>query len=344
MTGSEKKLERSSLIRLGADLIRLSMGLFHSYQAWQELGGKVAWVYERFAIMQALGWIFQRKSVPWILETSGIFFYEAATERKSIALSGVARTLELWAYRKCDVLICVTEVLKELLVEIAGIAPDKILVVPNGVDTARFDAALYHPQRLFDGLTIGFVGSLINWHRLDVLLHAMAELKQEGIHLNLVVVGDGPMREAWENEVQLLHLEDNVCFVGRVAWTEVPSYIAGFDLGYMGYSHLEMGKMYGSPLKLYEYMAMALPVVSSTCEDARDMIIDGQNGYLFEPGDKEDLKRVLLLAIRDQARWSEIGKAARRQVLEKASWRSRVEAMITAIEAILEAQGANPSA
>ena len=341
---SERKLEGSSLIRFGADIVRLVMGLFHSLEAWREMNGKVDWVYERFAVLQALGWIFQRKGVPWILETSGLFFYEAKIERKSVVLSGIVRIMELWAYRRCDVLVCVTEVLKELIIHTAGIPPEKVLVVPNGVDTARFDPSQHSPKRVWKGPTLGFVGTLVNWHRLDMLLVALAEVMHEGINLNLVVVGDGPMRRIWEAQARGLDLHGCVRFVGRVSWNDVPAYISGFDLGYMGNSPLEIGIMYHSPLKLYEYMAMERPVVASAYADAQQIIVQGQNGYLFEPGSKDDLKRALHLAYQDQARWQEMGKSARERVLEYASWKTRVQTMILGIERILEGQGANSPA
>jgi glycosyltransferase involved in cell wall biosynthesis len=341
---SENKLEKSFLVRLGADVIRLIMGLWHSLQAWRELHGKVDWVYERSAALQSLGWTLQSRKVPWILETNGLNFYEAKTERKSIVLSRIARFLELWSYHKCDVLICVTEELKELIVKVAGIPAQKILVVPNGVDTTRFHLGKHGPKRIFDRPVIGFVGALVRWHRLDVLLTALSESIQEGIEYNLVVVGDGPMLKTWEAQAQELELQGRVCFVGRVPWDEIPAYISGFDLGYAGNSPLDIGVMYHSPLKLYEYMAMARPVIASLYEDTREMISPGQHGYLFEPGNKDDLKRVLRRALQEQERWYAMGLAARERVIQEASWQMRVQNMIMGIERILEAQGAHPFA
>ena len=174
------------------------MGLFHSFKVWRQFHGKVDWIYERFATLQSLGWVLCMEGVPWILETNGLFYYEAKTERKSIVLSRVARILELWAYRHCDVLICVTDELKALIVEEAQISPQKILVMPNGVDTEQFDPDRCTPIHIFDEPTIGFVGALLNWQRLDILLEALAELLSMGIEFNLVVVGDGPMQKAWK--------------------------------------------------------------------------------------------------------------------------------------------------
>jgi len=332
---SEFWLNQSPLLRLGADLTRLVMGLFHGFKVWRQFHGKVDWIYERFATLQSLGWVFRKEGVPWILETNGLFYYEAKIERKSIVLSRVARILELWAYRHCDVLICVTDELKALIVEEAQISPRKILVMPNGVDTERFDPDRCTPIHIFDGPTIGFVGALLSWQRLDILLEALAELLSVGIEFNLVVVGDGPMQKAWKTQAEILGIEDRTRFLGRIPWDDVPAFISGFGLGYVGNGPLEIGKMYHSPLKLYEYMAMGLPVVASAYSDALEMVIPGENGYLFKPNDKEDLKRVLGQAYRDRSYWKEMGVAARKQVLEHASWISRVKKAQNEIERIL---------
>ena len=333
--GIEGRMRGSWLVRFGADLLRLAIGVWHSIRCWQELHGKVDWIYERFAVLQALGWTFQLRGVPWILETNGLIFYEAVTERKAIVLQTVARFLEIWAYRRCDVLVCITEELKQLIMEVGGIPGEKILVVPNGVDIAQFNPELHIPRQPAERITIGFVGALVYWHRLDVLLVALSEMVDD-FDFNLVIVGDGPMRKTWEEQTAKLGLQSRVRFTGQVPWDEVPAYISSFDLAYLGYSPLEIGKMYGSPVKLYEYMAMARVVISSACADALDMISPGKNGYLFEPADKDDLKRVLLGAYRARKRWPDIGAAARARVIEKASWTSRVQDMIARIERILE--------
>jgi glycosyltransferase involved in cell wall biosynthesis len=291
--------------------------------------------------LQSLGWVLRKEGVPWILETNGLFYYEAKTERKSIVLSRVARILEIWAYRHCNVLICVTDKLKALIVEKARISPTKILVMPNGVDTERFDPDRYTPIHIFDGPTIGFVGALLNWQHLDILLEALTELLSVGIEFNLVVVGDGPMQKTWKTQAEILGIEEHTRFLGRVSWDCVPAYISGFDLGYVGNGPLEIGEMYHSPLKLYEYMAMGLPVVASAYTDALEMVSPRKNGYLFKPNDKEDLKHVLWQAYHDRSYWGEMGTAARNRVLEHASWIARVKKAQDEIERILLANNSN---
>lgn len=317
--------------RVISDVVRLIMGQVNARRASLQLAGQVDWVYERFATLQSLGWIFQRRSIPWILETQGPFYYEAKEERNSLALQGLAKQLEIKAYRDCDVLICVTHALKDILIAEAGISPQKIVVIPNGVDVRFFDPTRYEPERLFQGFTIGFVGGLIGWQGLNILIEAISELKHEGFDIHATIVGDGKMRDAWQAMAKDLDVSDRVAFVGRVSRTDVPRYLAGFDLAYSGQMLLKMGKMYHSPLKLYEYMAMGKPVVATAFEDAKRSVREGYTGFLFPPGDKKRLKAILRDA-RDRYDLVEMGKRARAEIVEKHSWEVRVARMIKEIE------------
>jgi len=336
---SGRAISATVMHALAADLGRLSFRVLNSSRAWRHLGGRVDWVYERFSACQALGKKFQEHGVPWILETNGPFYEEAKAERKSMVLTGLARRLELDAYRRCDVLVCVSPTLKDIVCAEADIDRAKVVVVPNGVDTNLFDLQRHTAKRVFKGFTVGFVGGLLAWQGLDVLLHALAELREEqGIAIHLVVVGDGLMSKAWKNLASELKLEDRVTFVGRVNGDEVPSYIAGFDLGYSGQVRLQSGSMYHSPLKIYEYMAMGKPVLASAFDDARRVIREEQTGFLFAPGNKEDLKRSLIAAYHARERLTAMGVAARAEIVAHHSWAARVSFMTEEITAILKAR------
>jgi glycosyltransferase involved in cell wall biosynthesis len=322
-----------------ADLVRLGLGVLNSQRAWRELRGQVDWVYERLAVLQSLGLIFKRRGIPWILETNAPLFYEAKVDRESVVLSGLARWLEIRAYRKCDVLVCVSEALKEIVVRESGISPEKVIVVPNGVDTQRFDPERQEPRRVFAGFTVGFVGSLAAWQRLDDLLEVLRDLREEGLDLSLVVVGDGPMKTAWDAQAQRLGISSSVAFVGQVPWSQVPQYIAGFDLGYSGQASLQIGKMYLSPLKLYEYMAMAKPVVASAFEDAQRVVQEEETGFLFRAGNKDDLKGALFKAYHlPRTALPDMGRKARKEIVTHHSWEARVRKVTEDVERLLSAR------
>lgn len=336
--GTEKALASSAWRRVTADLLRVAMGAINTRQAWRELGGRVDWVYERFAVLQSLGWIFKRAGVPWILETNAPLFHEAKVDRQTLAFANLARRREIWAYQNCDALVCVSEALKEIVMAEAKLPPSKVLVMSNGVDTNVFDPSKYPAKRFYSKVVLGFVGALTAWQGLDLLVECMADLQAHDVELALVVVGDGPMRRSLEARVRNLGLAERVRFTGRVNAQDVPTYISGFDLGYSGQIPLKHGEMYLSPLKLYEYMAMAKPVVASAFEDARRVVKEGETGFLFQPGSREDLKRALLTAYRLRERLPEMGRKARTLVVNEHSWVARVRNMIHGVDRIVSSR------
>jgi glycosyltransferase involved in cell wall biosynthesis len=325
----------SKLKRFLADMVRLVMSYFNGWRARFELKD-VDLVYERFGSMQILGWRFKQVNIPWILETNSLFYYESTIDRQTMILSSLAKKIEEFAYRNCDVLVCISESLKKMVVDKLGIDPGKIIVVPNGVDTDIFNPELYKAKRIFSGPTIGFIGSLVGWKALDLLIESIAELREEKIFYNLVVIGEGLKRQAWEELVADLKLSSQVSFMGSISWLEVPKYIQGFDLGYSGQIPTKIGEMYDSPLKIYEYMAMACPVVASAYADAISLLEDKGTGYLFVPNDKQSLKDVLRTAYTEQKKWPEMGLKARTEIVQNYSWTSRIQKMIPEMESILK--------
>ena len=332
---SRQFLESNLLFRIISDIARMTLGLGHSVAAWVKLHNKVDWVYERYAVFQAMGWIFQKKGRLWIIETSALYFYEASTERKSIALVGIARLIEKFAYKKCDVLVCVSKALKETIINELGIQPQKIIVVPNGVDCEQFDPAGRTPIRFSAIATIGFVSALVKWHHLEILIGAIAEAKENGFEYFLTVIGDGPMREDWEENAKINGVANQIHFEGQIPWNAVPDYMAGFDLGFIGNDLLEIGVMYHSPLKLYEYMAMGLPVISTEFDDSKNIVFPKINGYLFPASDKAKLVSTLYEAYQDKDKWKKMGENARKEVVMRASWVARINQMILEINQIL---------
>jgi glycosyltransferase involved in cell wall biosynthesis len=329
---SEKALRRGVATTLVADVARIGLGALNARRAYRELGADVDLVYERHATLQSLGWIFRRHEVPWILETNAPFFYEAKSERKSLVLDRLARRRELQAYRQCDVLVCISRDLRDILVA-AGIDAGKIAVVPNGVDDVRFDPrACAGMPRWFPGFTVGFAGAIIEWQGLDLLLEAVAAVRAAGADVSVVIAGDGPFREACEALAVRLGLARHVRFTGRVAGTAVPSLLAGVDCGFSGQRVLKIGRMYHSPLKLYEYMAMARPPIASRFDDAMQAVDDRVSGFLFAPGDRADLERALRDAVAAGPRLPEMGRAARQRVLDRYTWRARIDGLFRAVE------------
>jgi len=334
-TRAEKAMTASRWHLVASDLIRLGMGPVVSQAAWHALGSDVDIVYERLGAFQTIGGIFKRRGIPWVLESNCLYFVESSTDRNSVALNKILRRLEIAAYRGADLVVCVSDPLRELIVQAADINPGKVVVMPNAVDVDRLAPDQAAPVRLFSGLTIGFVGYLIAWQGLDILLTAVSELRLSGVDMFVSIVGDGPEMEPLKSLVESLGITERVRFVGRVSPGDVPAYIAGFDLGYSGQIPLSAGEMYNSPLKLYEYMAMAKPVIASCYADARSLVEGKGTGFLFPSGDVAALVVALTQAV-EQREWLNVmGMNARRLVKGEHGWSARVSQLMPHIEKLI---------
>lgn len=334
--GSHRSVARAAYRRFLADAVRLSLGQLNAYRAYSRLRGRVAFVYERLGVFQRLGLPFVKNGVPWILESNGLLFKEAHETRRTIALHRTAGKLEIDAYRRCSAVVCVSTTLRDTIAETAGIGKNKVVVCPNAVDTDRFDPSRYQPKRVCDGFVVGMVGNLYPWSGADLLLKASAALRAEGTDIKVVLVGDGIAMDDLKSQAKQLGISQNVHFVGRVAWQEVPEYLMGFDLAFSGQTSRVLGGAYRSPLKLYEYMAMARAVVSADSEDARSVIANDKNGFLYIPDDEASLAAALRDAVASAPRLSRFGERARHLVVRKHSWNARIEQLLEQLEPILQ--------
>lgn len=334
--GSQKKLSKGGYMRsLAIDLTRISLAEISKPLALNKISTDVSWVYERYASFAALGFAFKARGIPWILETNALLFQEAVIERNTMSLVNFAKEREINAYHFCDALVCGSDLLKKVIIEETDVPSKKVIVVPMGVDTEKLDPRRTKQKRFFSGFTIGYVGSLYNRQGVDLLIEVAKELRDDGLDISLVIVGDGLSYTTFKELADDLKMSSHIRFTGLVAPEEVPSYISGFDICFVGQKPLENQRMYYSPLKIYEYMAMEKPVIASAFEDARNLIYDGVTGFLYEPGDKKELKMAILRASEEAEKLPAMGQKSREIILKNHSWNARVETMFNQISDLL---------
>lgn len=242
--------------------------------------------------------------------------------------------VETRAMHRAERIVAVSRALHGLFLSRHGVPAERIAVIPNGVDTARFAPARLAPlrdaQRVRLGLRPEELMLLSVAHNLwlkgvDVALRALALARRGGAQARLVVVGGVPDGE-WHALVARLGLADAVMFAGDVG--RIEEFYAAAD------AMLHPTRWDACSLATIEAMAAGLPVVNSAANGAADLIEDGANGFvLARPEDAARLSD-LILALRDPGLRVRIGAAARR-----AAEAADIAANCRAVEALLLACG-----
>lgn len=287
-------------------------------------------IYERYSLfLFATVWIARRRDIPLILEIND----SAVVERvRPLYLRKLARRIERWCLTRATGLVFISTHFQQLLSAEYGALPPSV-VSPNAVD-ARFDPrahdrdALRRRHGLEGRVVCGHIGAFAYWHGLPDFVRAMLDRLQETPALTLLLVGDGADLPAVRREVQARGLGDRVLLPGRVAHHTIPEWIACMD-----YAFLPDSNEYGSPMKLFELMAMGVAVVAPDYDPVAEVVEDGESGWLF-PRKQLDacVQQVLSLVDRPDER-ARAGTMARAFVERERRWHNNAQQLLSLLPA-----------
>lgn len=196
---------------------------------------------------------------------------------------GVGR-LNRWLTPWTDRYIAVAKAHGNFLVEWERFPESKVAIIPNGVDTARFQpdpvARLSVRQEL--GLPetaslIGIVAALRPEKNHSLFLEVARRVRQRFPSTYFIIIGDGPERPSIEKKIAELSLNDSVFLLGTRSDTE--RLVAALDIFTLT-SHNE-----ASPVSILEALSCGVPVVSTRVGSVSESVMDDWNGYTVEPGD-----------------------------------------------------------
>lgn len=237
-------------------------------------------VYERYNLYLLAGNMLKRRlGIPLLLEVNA----PLAEERGrfgGLGLPWLAHWSERRAWQGADFVLPVTQVLADY-VAAAGVPTEHIRVIPNGINKKHFAAAPATDEAkrrlgLTDRLVLGFTGFVRDWHGVDRVIRWMASADvPDNVHL--LIVGDGPVRAELESLAQEYALVGRVHFTGVIDRTQVPDYVAAFDIA------LQPAVVpYASPLKMFEYLALGKAVIAPRQPNIEEVLTDGENALLFD--------------------------------------------------------------
>lgn len=269
----------------------------------------------------------KRLKLPFLYEIRA-FWEDAAvgngTGREGSAMYRLTRMLETHVVRGADAVAVICEGLRSDLVR-RGIAADKIMVSPNGVDLDLFgdppppDVALMDQLGLRGAEVIGFIGSFYDYEGLDDLIAAMPLLVARRPDAALLMVGGGPMEAALRAQAAASPVSERIRFVGRVPHQEVERYYSLTDILAYPRKSMRLTDLV-TPLKPLEAMAQRRLVAASDVGGHRELIEDGVTGTLFGPDDPAALAAALAGLLADRAHWDERRAVARAFVERERSW------------------------
>jgi len=262
---------------------------------------------------------------PGLLEVNAPLIDEQAEHRGLVDRAGAERVTER-ALSAAMALVAVSDEVAEYLASFPA-ARGKVYVVPNGVNPERFPPDLKPSLPAAPGtFTVGFAGSMKPWHGLGTLLEAFARLHEGNPDSRLLLVGDGAGREPIAADASSRGLGAAVHFTGAVPPGDVPGLLASMDVGVAPYPN--SANFYFSPLKVYEYMAAARPVVASQVGQLEKLIEPEVTGLLVPPGDVAALAAALERIRREPELGLRLGQAARAEVLRNHTWDGAVRRIL----------------
>jgi glycosyltransferase involved in cell wall biosynthesis len=323
---------------------RLAVGLADPISLTDQLGRiQPAFIYQRNTAFDLLGLRLARHyGTPFILEYNGPETWMARHwGGRPLQLEALARRIEETNIRTADIVVAVSEASRSELLS-RGVTPERVLIIPNGVDTDRFrpdisGARLRQKFGLGTDTVIGFSGSFGPWHGTDILVEAFMRLCRSwkaGTALpKLLLIGDGPGLAPALESLRMAGLAENVLRAGAVSSKEMPEYLAACDiLVSPQLPNTDGSRFFGSPTKFFEYLAMGRAVVASDLEQMGVLMRRHGVGIGVPSGDAVALAAVLEQLSTDPAHRSALGQIAAGWAIEHCSWTARMHTLVSALE------------
>ena len=300
-------------------------------------------IYHRYSLLSTIAIRLGKKyHIPVILEFNGSEVWVAKNWNIPLFSLKLVAAQEKYCLENATSVVVVSQVMKDNLIA-QGIPDEKILVNPNGADieeyrAGRFSAKEKNALRKELGISpsatvIGFIGTFGQWHGVPdivVAAHLLREQKKLPEDVRFLLVGDGITMPEVKKNIALYELEKWFVLPGIIKQAQAAEYLSLFDIAVNPTVPNKDGtEFFGSPTKLFEYMALELPIISSALGQMKDIFEDGKDGLLFPPTDNDAFAAAIHTLITDTALRRKLGERALEKVTKTYTWEQNVTRALT---------------
>jgi glycosyltransferase involved in cell wall biosynthesis len=226
--------------------------------------------------------------------------------------------------------------------EQSGIASSKIIVNPNGVDTEVFRPGVggSEVRRELgvnnDEILVGFVGTFGPWHGVLTLAEAIKTVPSKN-SVRFLLVGSGALHNKVMQLLRSEHENGRVIFTGAVDHESVPALLDACDVLVAPHVPLADGSaFFGSPTKLFEYMAMGKGIVASRLGQIGDVLTHEETALLVEPGDAAALTEAIVRLVESPELRENLGRKAREIAVRSYTWKHNAQRVLDAYRSWVE--------
>jgi len=264
-------------------------------------------------------------SIPLVIEINGWVLAELSGYGYPESKLRLLRLFQRLNYRYSTLLIPVSEGLKELIIKHYPISSSKVIAVNNGTNPAKYHPIPLSVARQKIGIeqqkkVIGFIGGCYPHHGIQYLIKAAPFVLKEYPDVQFIVAGDGAMLQSWKGLARAEGVYQHFYFPGNVPFELAPYYINAYDICVAPWDINLVGNVGLSPMKLFDYMACARPIVSSPVYGVKEILESYNAGVTVDVKNPEKFANALkeLLNTPDKCRIME--KNAFRLVLSNFTW------------------------
>ena len=300
-------------------------------------------IYQRYSLGNLSGVILKYKTQrPLVLEYNGSFVWMANHwgGSKMIHKELIGR-IEMLNFKHADLIVVVSEASAHEL-HARGVNKNKILVNPNGVNPNQFSPEINGQEireqyQLENKKVGGFIGTFSHWHGVLTLADSIKLFfenhKERQEDAAFLLIGNGKLWMECKKKLEGFSWSKNVIFTGEIKQELGPSYLAACD--YYLSPHVpnpDGTPFFGSPTKLFEYMAMGKPIIASNLDQIGKILKDKETAMLCEPTNANELAETMNSLVTNYKENKHLGVNARAELLNKYSWNKHVEKILSKLE------------